>query len=545
MILRSPPSRLIPALARVAAALVTALGPAPVGAASWVQLSDGAAFSDVRQGGYRLSPDGRWAVYVEDADADEAAELWSVPVFGGTPRRISGLLPAGSGVTQFAISPDSATVVYIAPQDALGVDELFRVPIAGGLPIQLNGALVLGGDVNRFAISPDGQRVVYSADQEADERIEIYSVPADGGTPTRLNGALEAGADAYDFAISPEGLRVVYEKTGAAPALYCVPITGGASTLLTGAFVLGGQFTNFRITPDGQRVLYVADQQTHNVPELYSVPLLGGTVAKLNGALDPSYFVYSGLKVSPDGSRVVFLTGTAVGPRKLYSSPAGGGGWTRLNPDPAAFGFVLQFAISPDGQQVVFAGDQDTLHVQELYVAPVAGGAVTKLNGTLVADGAVIGFQIAGSGDWVVYLADEEVDGFPTGHRVPLAGPAASAEQIWYRVYAAANGDYAIDADRGRVLVRGNAAFVDGVQRLWSFPLTGTPDPGGGTELVPKTAFTANGDVESFSLAPQGTILYRGDQTIDEQFELYAVPAMIFWDGFESADTTAWSAVAP
>ena len=514
-------------------------------AASWVQLSDGNAWSDVAPQPqlYGLSPDGRWAVYVQDAEVDGADELWSVPVFGGVARRICGLLPAGSAVDDFAFTPDSSTVVYVAPQDALGVDELFSAPIAGGPSIQLNGALVVGGDVLRFKLSPDGQRVVYSADQEANDRFELFSVSMDGGTPIKLNGALAAGGDVYYFAISPDGLHVVYEETNAAPALHSVAIAGGPATRLTGAVVAGGGFSYFEVTPDNLRVVYVADQQTEFVDELYSVPLLGGEVTKLNGALDPAYFVYLGFKISPNSLRVVFVTGTAAGGRNLYSALTGGGAATRLNVTPPAFGLVRTIRVTLDGQRVVYFGDQETLNVNELWSVPIAGGEVTKLNGPLAAGGDVDSFQLDGA--WAVYVADQELDGFPTGHRVPIAGPAASGERIWYRAYAATNVDYAIDAPRDRVIVRGNEALVDGVERLWSFPFLGAPDPGGGEELVPRAAFDPAGDVERFVLTPDGTILYRGDQTSDEQFELYAVPALFFWDGFEGGDTAAWSAVAP
>ena len=88
-------SRLLPA---TAALVLLALGAAatPAGAAS-TQLSDGLPFSDIefRLHPPQISPDGGCAVYRQDAVTDGASELWSVPVAGGAPVRLSDVLLAG------------------------------------------------------------------------------------------------------------------------------------------------------------------------------------------------------------------------------------------------------------------------------------------------------------------------------------------------------------------------------------------------------------------------------------------------------------------
>jgi Tol biopolymer transport system component len=535
----------------VAAAIAWAACPAALAAAPWVRLSAGLPFSIVQQGEYQLSPDGRWAVYIHDAEVDEARELWSVPVFGGVPRRISGLLPAGSAVSSdFKFTPDGATVVYRAPQDSLGVVELYQVPIRGGVATKLNGALAAGGDVFTFRLSPDGQRVVYIADQRTDEIIELFSVPIGGGAATVLNGSLVAGGDVLteDFRLTGDGQRVVYcadQQTDNVLELYSVPIAGGGVTKLNGALVAGGNVDQFffRIAANSQRVVYRADQETNNRWELFSVPILGGAVTKLNGVLVADGDVDS-YEISANSLRVVY-TADQQTVRELYSVSIAGGAVTKLNGVLVAGGNVGGKKISPDSQRVVYAADQQTDSVYELFSVPILGGAITRLNDPLVAGGDVRSFKISDDSEWVVYLADQELAGVPTGHRAPIAGPAGSAERIWYRANASGSSDYAIDTPRGRVIVRGNQTLVDGIVRLWSFPLTGTPDPGGGEELVPASAFDPDGDVEGFSLYPDGTILYHGDQTTDGHLELYAVPAMVFWDGFESGDTTAWSSAVP
>lgn len=77
-----------------------------------MRLSAGAAWSDVAT--FAVSPDGRWVVYRQDAETDEAYEVWSVRLSSGTRVKLSGNLPANGFVGSIGISPDSSRVVYLA-----------------------------------------------------------------------------------------------------------------------------------------------------------------------------------------------------------------------------------------------------------------------------------------------------------------------------------------------------------------------------------------------------------------------------------------------
>ena len=137
---------------------------------------------------FQLSSDGSRVVYSADQDTDNVFELYSVPIAGGTPTRISGDLVDGGVVDFFGflLSSDGTRVVYRADQDTDNVFELYSVPIVGGTPTRISGDLVDGGDVFGFQLSSDGSRVVYTADQDTDNVFELYSVPIAGGTPVKL-----------------------------------------------------------------------------------------------------------------------------------------------------------------------------------------------------------------------------------------------------------------------------------------------------------------------------------------------------------------------
>lgn len=175
---------------------------APIGGGTVTQLNGPMAPGET-VGFFELSEDGSSVIYsteLFDADEDLTTGLYSVPINGGTVKRLSGPFAEGSGVSGADISPDSSMVVYRSDQETAGVRELYIVPIGGGTSIKLNGPLVSGGDVQNFRFSPDSSIVLYQADQDTDEQDELYSVrvpaPVDDETsilffmPAILSGAV-------------------------------------------------------------------------------------------------------------------------------------------------------------------------------------------------------------------------------------------------------------------------------------------------------------------------------------------------------------------
>jgi len=547
------------------ACLAICLAAAPAGA-EWFRLSQGQAFSDVSFEGYQVSPDGRWAVYLHDAETDGVLDLWSVALPAGTPVKLNATVPS-PGVRSFRISPDGSRVVYTAEQDTGGVVELYSVPIAGpaSAGVKLNGPLVAGGGVSPlswgFRISANSTRVVYYADQQTDDVFELYSVPIAGpaSSGVKLNSALVTGGDVLQasFRISPNSSRVVYvadQQTDEVYELYSVPIGGPASAgvKLYGALVPFGDVFAFQISPNSARVVYLADQQTNDVYELYSVPIAGPASAgvKLNGALVSGGEVFREFQISPNSARVVYVADQqANNVIELYSVPIAGpaSAGVKLNGALVAGGDVFRDfpEISPNSARVVYQANQQTNDVYELYSVPITGPASAgfKLNGPLVANGDVGRSAISPDSAWAVYVADQELDGWPMGYRAPLAGPAGSDERIWATAVGDPS-DFEILPDSSTVVVRGNSAFIDSIVRLWTYPLAGTPDAFGTDWLGGQ--FQPNGEATSFELLPDGSgAVYRADQEVDGQFELYLLYFRLWGDGFESGDTGRWSDVVP
>jgi Tol biopolymer transport system component len=238
---------------------------------------------DVSTSGLQFSPNGNHVIYFADQNADNVNELFSVPSAGGTAVKLNGMLVTNGDVASsgILISPDSSRVIYTADQDADNVFEIFSAPIAGGTPVKLSGPMVANGDVSvgsgGRAFTPDGSRVIYTADQDSDEVVELYSVPSAGGASIKLNGPMASGGDLQpiSLALSPNGSRVLYvadQQTDGLAELFMVPVAGGTPVRINGPMASGGGAATAggQFTPDGSRVVFVAQQDTAGTAELYS-----------------------------------------------------------------------------------------------------------------------------------------------------------------------------------------------------------------------------------------------------------------------------------
>lgn len=240
--------------------------------------------------------------------------------------------------------------------------------------------------------SPDGKWVIYLADQEVESQFELHAVRLAGQKPVKINGILMPGDSVREFVISPDSSRVVYwvEHGNGLAELFSVPIDGGVPNVLSPPsrvawFSVPEQVL---ISPDSSRVVYAAAGSLDQNYELFSTPIDGGTRVTLSG-------------------------------------PVAGGG-EMDHPE---------FVISPDGQTVVFATDQDTPGVREAYSVSISGQAQTKLNAPMqtIREPAYPyspGVAIGSDGLTAFYLTDSSPYGL---YSVSIAGgtPSLLAASAW------------------------------------------------------------------------------------------------------------------
>jgi Tol biopolymer transport system component len=272
---------------------------------------------------FRLSNDSRWAVFLVFDATIQSSSLYSVNLTGPAVRTLLTSGPSIRPSTQFEIGPNSDRVVF---HDLAGfrggVSELFSVPIVGGLPLRLSS---VSSRVSHLAFAVNGTRVVYQTYLAVQsDSTALYSAPLDGSSapllmsPTPFSpfdyqacflvdpsggkaayigvdglvnvDLLDANTIALDPAAnrqaatwmrySPDGSQLVYTRfLGDGFELAFVETDGSRPPRsVTGPMVAGGSvFTPipYAFTPDGKRVVYVADQEENETRELFSARVAG------------------------------------------------------------------------------------------------------------------------------------------------------------------------------------------------------------------------------------------------------------------------------
>ncbi|MGQ0600637.1 MAG: hypothetical protein ACT4QE_02960 [Anaerolineales bacterium] len=480
--------------------------------------------------GWQVSLNGQYAVYGADRLGDGSDEIYSVPIAGGTPVRLNVTPEPGRQVGLYAISPDSQWVVYIVPQQSgqglATPAELFRVPIGGGPSVKLSGPLAAGGFVWSFIISPNSARVIYRAYQGANDVYELYSVPLDASAPpVKLNPTPTTNGDVSTFyRVTSDSSRVVYvadQDTNDVDELYSVPVTGGSAIKLNTPLVMdgdvgfqaGGEF--FTLSPDGARVVYYADQETDGRMELFSASVsTAASSVKLNVELTSGHVSPGAVRLSPDGSRVLYAT--SVVSFTLYSVPVSGPASASVvlisGNFPSVFG-----SFSADGNTVVGYrpdGSMGSMLGATLISVPATGPASSAIT---LATG-VQTLQYSG-GSRVAYSVPTNGGSSIDVYGVPVIGPSTAAVRL---NAPAVEGDqgYRLSPDETR-LVYESSDLGGNPRELFSVPITGPY-----TDSIKISGpLVSGGDVEyyfGFAFTPDGQrVVYRADAETDGKIELY------------------------
>ncbi|HXL21816.1 MAG TPA: S9 family peptidase [Candidatus Dormibacteraeota bacterium] len=270
-------------------------------------------------------------------------------------------------------------------------------------------------------ISPDGKSVVYVLtviDQKKNRRdSSIWLIPADGSAPPRRLSA--EGFSSNSPRWSPDGKTLAFlsarnsDSAAAPPAetpkpqIYLLSMTGGGEGIALTK--LKNAVQSYQWSPDGTRIVAVsssgpldavapADRKsdvrhyTHiqykfndtgwyddKRRHLWVVNLPGGDAKQITDGqdwndTDPQW--------SPDGTRIAFVsdrTGKAFDDSEntdVWAIAASGGPLTKISDHP----FEDESPRwSPDGKQILFAGQTARHQFPKLYIADASGSAPSQL----------------------------------------------------------------------------------------------------------------------------------------------------------------------
>jgi acylaminoacyl-peptidase len=317
----------------------------------------------------RITPDGRWVVYVEGWNdrVSEArrANLWLVSTDGSEKRRLTtgdwqdsspSWSPEGdrlawtsdrgggsriyvktlagishtppsdvaqtlvSAVSRLVSTPVRVSDKVSSPSVGMSADAAGRSACAtsqpsgcekAGLDAGPETAIAVAGPVASLAWSPDGKWIAFISIKA---RAHIFVVPSSGGAARQVStGDFDDGPPAW----MPDGQWILTARTGA--GIYAFPTAGGEARPLTPP----GNYEDPLPSPDGAKIAYLARDpkpQAYVVRKLYVMNADGGRSHALSGALDRDVF---DPQWSADSRTVYFLADDA-GATPVYAARADG-----------------------------------------------------------------------------------------------------------------------------------------------------------------------------------------------------------------------------
>ena len=300
-------------------------------------------------------------------------------------------------------------------------------------------------------VSPDGTTVLYTNDRETSGEYTIRSTPVGGGAlPSNglFTGAVSnnvaGGSGNFNPKYSADGNTIFFINNetghgGSVPTfttdsfgapdwdqIYSVPATGGTTVTPITLPADGDIDINLWDIAASGNIIYAPDQEVAVAtdrggqrPKIFSIPSTGGSSTEIvmPAASHVGFTIDRQLRVTPDGNNVLFIGDyETVGKFELFTVPVAGGTPSRVSDDLPFGGDVTSFEISPDGTKVAYAAGQNTSANNELFLKDIAGAAGTSIrvsdppssNGgaadVLTATRGVINFSNDGS--QIYYLGD-------------------------------------------------------------------------------------------------------------------------------------------
>ena len=363
--------------------------------------------------GLAFSADGNYVYFVRRENLARSGDLCQVPLLGGTPRK---MLTGISGPPAF--SPDGQRLAFVREMPA--EDSLLTASLDGSgertLASYKRPEGILG---NRVAWSPDGKTLAFI---HYIPPPVVTTIAAEGGSaqavagPPWLETTVERRGrdDIYDLTWLPgsRGLLVAGRPQGASASfqLYEVAREGGETRQITNDLM---RYTEVRASADGKTVLALQ----HQILTTIQVATPGKEAeARLLSAGNQNRDGNNGLAWTPDGK--IVYTSVHKGHYDLWEMSADGSNPQRLTSnntssfsfEPAVSfrgGFIAFTQQDPNGQTSIWRMDMDGSHLKQL-----TAGKHDDLP------------TISPDGQWVVFTGQQGGKYVPM--KVPSAGGPAS-----------------------------------------------------------------------------------------------------------------------
>ena len=355
-----------------------------------------------------LSPDGSQLLVVDGQGVPPSGPLWSLPVLGGSPRRlgdttgVSGTWSPGGSKLAFAHISD----VFVANGDGTSPRNLFSV----------------NGQISNLSWSPDGKQLRFDVSEGFDVggQHAIWEASLDGKGPHQLFAGWHDPPDECCGQWTSDGKYFVFASQN---QVFAVPQDHGFLQPEPKPVQLtSSPMSLFSPLPakDGKKIFvvgrtYRGELMRYGAKSGQFVPYLGGISAeyldfskdgqwvadtaypegtiwrsKLDGSqrvqlsYPPLYAVMP--RWSPDGKKIIFFEfpESSTKPARMYEVSADGGSPQAILPNDPHHQQDPNW--SPDGSKIIFAGDaKDATNAGSapaIRVLDVASGHVSALPGS-------------------------------------------------------------------------------------------------------------------------------------------------------------------
>jgi len=350
-----------------------------------------------------LSPDGSELLMVDGQGAPPRGPLRSIPILGGSPRRIGDIVAEGA-----ALSPDGNLLAYS------NLGDLFLANSDGSQPHKL---LNVAGDILNLSWSPDSKSLRFDSSETTGTTGQalMWEVNADGAGLHRLLEGWHTPPDECCGRWTADGKFFLFQSQGQIWALprstglftstpkpiqltsspmslsSPIPSKNGHKLFLIGRTYRGElarydsksrQFSPFlrgisaeflAFSKDGQWIAYVS----------YPEGILWRSKIDGSDRLQLTYPPQSPLlpRWSPDGKAILFFE-FALGPDKpalIYKVSPDGGSPRPLLPDDRSQQLDPNF--SPDGTKIIFANESNDPH-SAIHILDLATNKLSDLPGS-------------------------------------------------------------------------------------------------------------------------------------------------------------------
>lgn len=201
-----------------------------------------------------LSPDGKFLV-ISDQSQERRSVIYTLPVTGGTPRRITKLGPS----YWHGWSPDGQTLAYCGERN--GEFDIYTIPAAGGEETRLTTAKGLDDGPD---YSPDGAWIYFNSERNG--TMQIWRMRSDG---TQQEQVTSDDFNNWFPHPSPDGKWLVFlsydKEVKGHPdnkdvTLRLQPIAGGKIEVLAKLFGGQGTINVPSWSPDSRKLAFVSYQ---------------------------------------------------------------------------------------------------------------------------------------------------------------------------------------------------------------------------------------------------------------------------------------------